>query len=131
MDRRDEIIEELRAQVAKLTAQLEAQSKRIGELELALAKAQKDSSSSSKPPSSDIVNPKPKKTAGQPTKLRRGARQGNQRHLRQPLPPDRVNRIVVHEIPPEEIERVGLLGQRTVLLGTFDPRSSILARKTP
>ena len=64
MDKRDGIIEELRALVAKLTAQLEAQSKRIAELELALAKAQKNSSTSSKPASSDIVDPKPKKNPG-------------------------------------------------------------------
>lgn len=38
MDRRDEIIEELQVLVAKLTAQVEAQAKRIGERELALAR---------------------------------------------------------------------------------------------
>jgi hypothetical protein len=39
-------------------AQLKAQAARIAQLELELAKAKKDSSTSSKPPSSDIVNPK-------------------------------------------------------------------------
>ncbi len=108
MDKRDGIIEELRALVAKLTAQLEAQSKRIGELELALAKAHKDSSTSSKPPSSDIVNPKSKKNLGPQTKPKLGAQRGHQRHLRQPLPPDQVNEIIVHKIPVAKIERVGL-----------------------
>ena len=54
MDSKDIQIEELKAQVASLI-------KRVAELELALAKAQKDSSTSSKPPSSDITKPKPKK----------------------------------------------------------------------
>ncbi len=60
MDGRDRIIAELRELIAKLTAQAERQAARIAELELALAKAKKDSSTSSKPPSSDIVKPKPK-----------------------------------------------------------------------
>ena len=60
MDGRDRIIDELRALVAKQAARIEQLTARIVELELALAKAKKDSSTSSKPPSSDIVKPKPK-----------------------------------------------------------------------
>ena len=56
------MIEELREQVAKLTALVEKQAARIAELELALAKAKKDSSTSSKPPSSDLTKPKPKQS---------------------------------------------------------------------
>jgi uncharacterized coiled-coil protein SlyX len=58
MDRRDALINELRELVAKQAAQLEKQAARIAELELKLAKALKDSSTSSKPPSSDIAKPK-------------------------------------------------------------------------
>jgi len=75
MDSRDDLINELRSLVAKQAAQLEKQAvqlekqavqlekqaARIEELELKLAKALKDSSTSSKPPSSDIAKPKPKK----------------------------------------------------------------------
>ena len=60
MDGKDRIIAEQRELIAKLTAQLEQLTARIAELELALAKAKKNSSTSSKPPSSDIVKPKPK-----------------------------------------------------------------------
>ena len=54
MASKDDIIADLRRLVEKLT-------KRIEELELQLAKAQKDSSNSSKSPSSDIVKPPKKK----------------------------------------------------------------------
>jgi hypothetical protein len=63
MDGKDRIIAELRELNANLTAQLERQVARIAALELALAKAKKDSSTSSNPPSSDIVTPKPKQKA--------------------------------------------------------------------
>ena len=79
MDAKDKQIEELKALVAALT-------KRVAELELELAKAKKDSSTSSKPPSSDIVKPKPKKKPGQ-RKRRKGGQRGHQRQLREPLPP--------------------------------------------
>lgn len=108
MDRRDEIIEELRALVAKLTAQVEAQAKRISELELALAKSQKNSATSSKPPSSDIINPPPKKSLGKQGKSKRGGQRGHQRQLRQPLPPERVDETIIHEMDGKEIERLGL-----------------------
>ena len=79
MDGKDRIIAELRELIAKLTAQLERQAARIAALELALAKAKKDSSTSSKPPSSDIVKPKPKqKKAGRRKKRKRGGQPGHQ-----------------------------------------------------
>ena len=78
MDSRDSVIEELRALVARQAAQLEQQAKRIAELELALAKANKDSSTSSKPPSSDITKPQPKKAPGRRKKPRRGGQPGHQ-----------------------------------------------------
>lgn len=58
MNAKDKQSEDLNALVAALT-------KRVAELELERAKAKKDSSTSSKPPSSDIVKPKPKKKPGQ------------------------------------------------------------------
>jgi hypothetical protein len=59
MDSRDKVIEELRALTAQQAAQIEKLTARIGELELQLAKAKKDSTTSSKPPSSDILVEKP------------------------------------------------------------------------
>lgn len=66
MDSKDNVIEELRALTAKQAAQIEKLTARIDQLELQLAKAKKDSTTSSKPPSSDIAKPKPKQRPGPP-----------------------------------------------------------------
>lgn len=102
MDSKDRQIEELKALVAKLT-------KRVAELELALAKAKKDSSTSSKPPSSDITKPQAKhKKPGRRKKPRRGGQPGHVQHLRQPLPPERVDETIDYEIDEQEVKRLRL-----------------------
>lgn len=101
MDAKDKRIKELEELVATLI-------KRVADLELALAKATKDSSTSSKPPSSDIAKPKPKKKPGRPKKPRRGGQPGHQRQLREPLPDHRVNETVDYQIEDHEIEQFGL-----------------------
>ena len=68
VDSRDKLIDKLRALVATQALQLEQQALRIRQLDLALAKAQKDSSTSSQPPSSDIAKLKAKRTPGRPGK---------------------------------------------------------------
>jgi transposase len=109
MDGKDRTIAELRLLVADLSARLERQAERIAELELALAKARKDSSTSSKPPSSDITKPKPKqKKPGRRRKPRQGAQPGHEQHLRQPLPPERVDETIDYEIDDNEVKRLGL-----------------------
>src|SRR5438105_1364192 len=61
----------LRAQVAAFQAQLEALQATVAQLQGQLAQARKDSSTSSKPPSSDLV--KPPKAPPRPTALARRA----------------------------------------------------------
>lgn len=109
MDRREEVIEELRALIAQQAAQLEQQAARIAELELALAKARKNSATSSKPPSSDLTNPPPKRhRPGCRKKPRRGAQPGHQRQLREPLRPERVDETFDYEIEADEVRRLNL-----------------------
>ena len=74
---------------------------------LELAKAKKDSSTSSKPPSGDIAKPKPKKKPGRRKKPRRGGQPGHQRQLRELLPPDRVDETIEFEIDAGEAQRLG------------------------
>ena len=119
MDSKDKQIEELKALVAALT-------KRVAELELALAKANKDSSTSSKPPSSDIAKPKPKKKPGRPKKPRRGGQSGHRRQLREPLPPERVDEIIDYEIADGDVERLGLTPT-----GDFETIQQIELPETP
>jgi len=116
MASKDDIIAELKQLVEKQAQQIDAQTmliaalrKEVEELKLALAKAQKDSSTSSKPPSSDIAKPKPRKKPGRPKKPRRGGQPGHKRQLREPLPDNRVNETVDYEITKRDIERLGLI----------------------
>lgn len=67
----------------ELVATIEELRARIVELEAELAKARKNSETSSKPPSSDMVNPKPKnRKPGRPKKRKRGGQPGHPRHER-------------------------------------------------
>ena len=115
MDSKDKIINELRETIAKQAAQLVRQAAqieklmaRISELELQLAKAKKDSPTSSKPPSSDIAKPKPEQRPGRPKKPRKSGQPGHQRHLREPLPAERVDETIEYEIDQAEQDRLGL-----------------------
>ena len=109
---RDAVIAELRKLVADQAAQIERLTAKVAELELKLAKDNKDSSTSSKPPSSDIVKP-PKKTSskkssGSRKKRKRGGQAGHSRQLREPLPPERVDETIEYEIDDAEIRRLSL-----------------------
>jgi transposase len=94
--------ERLSARVAELEQQLATALARIAELERQLALARKDSSSSSKPPSSDILKP-PRPVAkgrqGRPRKRRRGGQPGHARHERAPFPPEQVDQAWIYEWP--------------------------------
>ena len=110
MDNKDQIIAELRQTVAELTALVQQQAEEIRTLKLQLAKAQKNSANSSKPPSTDLIKPKQKqKKPGRPKKRKRGAQPGHQRHLRELLPEERVDHVQEYEILDEEIQRLGLI----------------------
>ena len=85
---------ELEKQRAESRAKLAAALARIAELELALAKAQKNSRNSAKPPSSDIVKPAPQ--GSNSAHRRSGAQPGHARHERAPFPPEQVDRRVDH-----------------------------------
>ncbi len=116
MDRRDKVIEELnevirqlRQTIAEQAALLKAQAERIAQLELALAKAQKDSTTSSKPPSSDITKPKAKQARpGRAKKRSKGGQPGHNRKLREPLPQERVDETIEYFVADAEIARLGL-----------------------
>jgi hypothetical protein len=125
MDGKDRIIAELRELVVQQAAQLEQQAKRIAELELQLAKALKNSSNSSKSPSSDIVKP-PKKQAKRRKKAKRGGQKGHERKLREPLPPERVDVTIDYEIEDDEVERLKL-----TLTGEFETIQQIELPETP
>jgi transposase len=96
----------LTAHVAELEKRLAAALARIEQLEKQLASARKDSSTSSKPPSTDIVKPpRPATPAGRrgKRKRRRGGQAGHKRHGRKPFPPEAVDRAWIYEWPESSL----------------------------
>jgi transposase len=84
------------ALVVQLRAENEALKARVADLELALAKAHKNSANSSKPPSSDLVKPpRPKPPSG---RRHIGAQPGHPGHQRSPFPPDQVDYVQDHTV---------------------------------
>jgi len=76
---------------------------RIAALEAEIAALKKNSSNSSKPPSSDIVKPPKDKPPVDPktkrkVKRKRGAQKGHKQHLRKPLAPELIDEIVKLEL---------------------------------
>jgi transposase len=92
-------------QCRRLQAQLDAVQKQVQTVQAEvlslreqLAAARKDSTTSSKPPSSDIVNPKAAANAAETPKRSRGGQPGHPQHLREFFPPEQVSRFEEHQL---------------------------------
>jgi len=85
--------EELIDLVEQLLVRVEALERRNAELEAEVARLRKDSSTSSKPPSSDIVKPPKSATrrAGQRGKRKAGGQPGHTKHERTPFAPEQLD----------------------------------------
>jgi transposase len=81
----------LRQQLAALQAQVELLTATVAQLQEQLAQARKDSSTSSKPPSSDLVKPPQAPPADGQAKRRPGGQPGHPSHQRQLFPPELLN----------------------------------------
>ena len=87
------LIEELRAENAKLKALLQAALDEIERLKAEIARLKKNSTNSSKPPSSDIVKP-PKQRKNKKRKRKIGAQKGHKAHQRIPFTAEQIDNIV-------------------------------------
>lgn len=94
-------VTERNAQVEEENARLHQEVARLPEevarLQQQLAAARKDSSTSSKPPSSNIVKAK-KPPAKGGTNRNRGRQPVHEQHLRKPFPPEAVNHFEPHTL---------------------------------
>ena len=81
--------------IAEMRVTLAAKDKRIEELETEVAKLKKNSSTSSKPPSSDIVK-RPRSGEGRGSKRKIGGQPGHPKHERHPFPPEQVDGVHEH-----------------------------------
>ena len=84
----------LQAQVDALQARVDALLSEVSQVREQLAAAQKNSSTSSKPPSSDIVKPLPADDSSSPR--RAGGQPGHPKHERGPFPPEQVTHFEEH-----------------------------------
>ena len=82
---------ELLATIVRLEARIDA-------LEAELAKARKNSSTSSKPPSSDVVKPAKPPSSKDGVKRKRGGQPGHPRHERPAFPRDQVDKVHEHRL---------------------------------
>ena len=90
LTQRDATIAALQQQVAEL-------SKQVADLLAQVARLSKNSSNSSKPPSSDIVKPPlPPVPPGEKHSV--GGQKGHPRHEREPFTPDQINRVVNYRL---------------------------------
>jgi transposase len=91
--------EEVRRMMAEAVANAVAPLKaRIAELEAEVARLKKNSTTSSKPPSSDIIKPpRPKGVGGKRGKRRAGGQPRHPRHTRPPFPPEQVDKTWLYE----------------------------------
>src|SRR5277367_2710486 len=87
----------LQAQVDDLRTQLEAAQAEAQSLRELLAAARKDSTTSSKPPSSDIVKPRPA-TGTDGTRRSIGGQPGHPMHHREPFPAEQVTHFEEHTL---------------------------------
>ncbi len=67
-----------------------------------IARLKRDSSNSSKPPSSDIVKPKNKGTSPGKHKRKIGGQKGHLRHERIPFAPDDIGPVIPYELSPKQ-----------------------------
>jgi len=92
------IILRFECRLNELEAEVTALRKRNAELEVEVARLLKNSSNSSKPPSSDIVKPpKPRPLSGR-KKRRIGGQPGHPRHERVAFPPEQIDAIRTYKL---------------------------------
>ena len=89
------LLEQTLAQLQREIRQLQADNQQLKDQ---IARLKRDSSNSSKPPSSDIVKPKKNETPQGRRKRTIGGQQGHPRHERLPFAPEDVDRTIQHEL---------------------------------
>ena len=97
VDRLEEEAASLRQESERLNVENEVLREENLRLKQQLAAARKDSSTSSKPPSSDIVKP-PKPAPKDGKKRQRGGQPGHEQHLRDCFPDEAINHVVPYTL---------------------------------
>ena len=96
--------------IARLTKQVQMLMQRIEQLEEEVARLKKDSNNSSKPPSSDIVKPKPAVRKRITKRRKRGGQPGHRKHTRKAFPADEIDAVVEYEFRDRDLDGLIPLG---------------------
>lgn len=107
MVNKDVIIAQLLRQNEQQAEQIRLLAEENQKLRERIARLERNSSNSSKPPSSDIVNPKPPAKRGR--KRKRGGQLGHPKHNRQPFTPEQIDETIIYELSEEEVRRRKLI----------------------
>lgn len=100
---KDVIIARLLQQVEQQAEQIRLLTEENQKLRERIARLERNSSNSSKPPSSDIINPKPYNKKNK--KRKRGGQLGHKKYSRQPFTPQQIDKTIIHKLPAEEVAR--------------------------
>jgi transposase len=100
MNAKDRLIEKQDKEIKMLKEHIKVLEEKIARLE-------KNSSNSSKPPSSDIINPQPEKKKKK--KRRIGGQKGHPKHSRPLFEADEIDHTIIYKLPVKEIRRRGLI----------------------
>jgi hypothetical protein len=95
-------------QVDQLTDEIKTLSAENLELKERIARLEKNSTTSSKPPSSDIIHP----SIALPSKKKRrkrGGQPGHSKHARQPFSNEAIDETIIHKLSAEEVKRRELM----------------------
>jgi len=85
--------------IAHLTEQVRALTERVKQLEAEISRLKRNSSNSSKPPSSDIVKPPPPKPREKrKRKRKRGGQFGHRKHARLTFAPEQIDQRIEYEL---------------------------------
>lgn len=107
MVNKDIIIARLLEQVQLLTEQNLQLHSEVQQLREKIARLEKNSSNSSKPPSSDIINPQSPNKKRKKRKI--GGQKGHQKHNRPLFESSEIDQTIIHKLPAKEIRRRGLI----------------------
>jgi transposase len=107
MTNKDVIIAQLLRQNEQQSEQIRLLTEENQRLRERIARLEKNSSNSSKPPSSDIINPQPPNTQKKKRKI--GGQKGHPKHSRPLFETDDIDKTVIHKLSAEEVRRRDLV----------------------
>ena len=103
MNDKDILIKQLMQRIESFLEKMQQLEAENLELKERIARLEKNSATSSKPPSSEIIHPQPTGVVKK-KKRRHGGQAGHPKHRRQPFPAETIDETIVHKLSDEEVQ---------------------------